>query len=103
VSARALLVELEAAGVRLSLAGDDLRFQTRRGVSITPYRECITAHKPALLVELLQRRIIEAVTVEPATFDRVEFDRLWALWTAHDAAGVTPMHDRNPHARRDIP
>jgi hypothetical protein len=89
VSAAALLAELEAAGVRLSLAGDDLHYQTRSGVSIAPYRNCITAHKPALLVELLQRRIIEAVTVEPASFDRAEYDRLWTRWKAHEAARET--------------
>ena len=85
----ALLAELEAAGVRLSLAGDDLRFQTRPGVRIGPYRAQITAHKPALLAELLKARIIEAVTVEPADFDRAEYDRLWILWKAHEAAGET--------------
>ena len=90
MSAAALLDELEAAGVRLSLAGDELRFQTRPGVRIAPYRERITASKPALLVELLQARIIAAVDVEPADFDRAEYDRLWTLWKAHEAAGETP-------------
>ena len=83
----ALLSELDAAGIRLSLAGDALRFQTRPGVRIAPYREQIAAHKPALLAELLKARIIEAVTVEPADFDRAEFDRLWTRWKAHVAAG----------------
>ena len=90
MSARALLADLEAAGVRLSLAGDELRYQTRPGVSIAPYRDRITAHKPALLVELLQRRIIETVTVAPEHFDRTELDRLWARWKAHEAAGGSP-------------
>jgi hypothetical protein len=90
VSAAALLAELEAAGVRLSLVGDALRFQTRPGVSIAPYREQIATHKPALLVELLQRRIIETVAVEPADFDRAEYDRLWTRWKAHEAAGERP-------------
>ncbi len=103
MSAAALLVELEAAGVRLSLAGDDLRFQTRPGVRIAPFREQIAAHKPALLAELLQRQIIKVVTVEPADFDRAEYDRLWTLWKAQDAARATPMHDRNPHALNDTP
>ena len=89
MSAAALLAELEAAGVRLSLAGNDLRFQTRPGVSIAPYRDRISAHKPALLVELLQRRIIEAVKIEPADFDRAEYNRFWARWRAHEAAGET--------------
>jgi hypothetical protein len=89
VSAAGLLTELEAAGVRLTLAGDGLRFQTRPGVSIAPYRERITARKPALLVELLQRRIVAAVDVAPADFDRGEYDRLWTRWKAHDAAEET--------------
>jgi hypothetical protein len=102
VSAAALLAELEAAGVRLSLAGDALRFQTRPGVAIAPYRERITANKPALLAELLKARIIAAVDVEPADFDRAEYDRLWTLWKAHDAARGTP-NDRNPHAPSETP
>jgi hypothetical protein len=60
MSARTLLAELEAAGMRLSLAGDDLRFQTRPGVSIAPYRERILANKPALLATLRQH---EAATL----------------------------------------
>jgi len=68
VSAAALLAELEAAGVRLSLAGDDLRFQTRPGVSITPHRERITPHKSALLALLRKRAPVEA-THSPAGWD----------------------------------
>ncbi len=90
MSTAALLSELKAAGVRLSLAGHDLRFQTRPGVSIGPYRESITAAKAALLVELLQAAIIAAVDVEPADFDRAEFDRLWARWQAVEAARAMP-------------
>ena len=103
MTALALLAELEAAGVRLTLVAEDLHFQTRPGVSIAPYREQIAAHKPALLAELLKARIIAAVDVGPADFDRVEYDRLWALWKAHDAVGATPVHDGNPHALCDIP
>ena len=88
MSAAALLAELEAARVQLSLAGVDLRFQTRPGVRVAPYREQIVAHKPALLVELLQRRIIEVVTVEPADFDRAEYDRLWTRWHELEARGT---------------
>lgn len=82
MSAAALLAELEATGVRLSMAGDDLHFQTRPGVSIAPYRERIAAYKPALLAELLQADIIAALDVEPADFDRLRFDRLWRRWRA---------------------
>lgn len=31
-------------------------------------------------VERLKAAIVAAATVEPARFDRAEFDRLWALW-----------------------
>jgi hypothetical protein len=60
VSARALLADLAAAGVRLSLAGDDLRFQTRLGVRIAPYRDRIATHKPALVRLLRARQPVEA-------------------------------------------
>jgi hypothetical protein len=43
VSASALLADLEAAGVRLSLAGNALRVQARPGVRVAPCRERITA------------------------------------------------------------
>lgn len=68
MSARALLVELEAAGVRLSLAEDGLRFQTRPGVSIAPYRERITISKPTILTALRKRETVTA-TVPPADWD----------------------------------
>jgi hypothetical protein len=91
LNAAALLLELDAAGVRLWPEGDDLYFQTRPGVSIAPYREHIMAHKPALLAELLKARIIEAVAVDPANFDRAAYERLWERWTVHAAvAGTTP-------------
>lgn len=92
MSAIALLEELEASGVRLSLAGDDLRFQTRPGVSVAPYRLRITAHKPALLAELLKARIIAVVTVSPDQFDRAEYDRLWERWKAHEAVRAEDEH-----------
>jgi hypothetical protein len=86
----ALLLELDATGVRLWSEGDDLYFQTRPGVSIAFYRVHIMAHKPALLAELLKTRIIETVTANPADFDRAEYERLWARWKLHAAAGATP-------------
>jgi hypothetical protein len=85
VNAAELLVELEAAGVRLSLAGNDLHFQTRPGVSIAPYADRIREHKPALRRELLQRQIVAAVTVEPERFNRPAYDALWVRWHAQDA------------------
>jgi len=68
VSAHALLAELRAAGAQLSLAGDDLRFQTRPGVSIAPYRERIAAHKPALVALLYKGQPVTATT-PPAGWD----------------------------------
>jgi hypothetical protein len=68
VSERGLLADLERAGVRLSLAGDDLRYQTRPGVSIAPYRDRITDHKPALVALLRKRAPVEA-TRPPAGWD----------------------------------
>ena len=89
MTAAELLTELEAAGVRLTLAGDDLHFRTRPGVSIAPFVDQITAQKTALRKELLQREIVAAVTVAPADFDRRHYDDLWVRWTAVDA-GETP-------------
>ena len=86
VSARALLAELEEVGVRLSLDGDGLIAEVRLGASIDPYRDRIKASKQALIVELLQRQIVAAVTVDTDQFDRAAYDRLWARWTALDAA-----------------
>jgi hypothetical protein len=85
MSAAALLMELEAAGVRLSLAGDDLRFQTRADVRIAPYRERITAHKSALLAELLKAEILAALDVEPSDFDRLAYLRLMARFSVVEA------------------
>ena len=85
MSARALLAELDAAGVRLSLAGIDLRYETRPSVSIEPYREHIVANKPVLLTELLKVEIMAALNVEPADFDRPAYLRLMARWYAAEA------------------
>ena len=71
-----LLADLDAVGVCLSLAGDDLRYRTRPGVSIAPYVVRIAAHKSALLREILQRRIVEAVDVAPEHFDAEQYDQL---------------------------
>ena len=83
--AAALLDDLDATGVRLSLAGDDLRYRTRPGVSIAPYVERIRQDKPALLKELLQRQITAAVTVEPECFNREAYEALCQHWHTLDA------------------
>ena len=85
MSAAALLADLAAASVRLSLAGDNLHYQTELGVSIAPNRDRIAAKKPALVIELLQRAIVAAVDVEPDWFDRAEFDMLWDRWSTNQA------------------
>ena len=36
--------------------------------------------------EALKARIIAAVMVDPSEFDRAEYERLTALWKAHEAA-----------------
>lgn len=74
MSAAALLTDLDAAGVRLARAGDDLHFETRPGVSIAPYREQITAHKPALLATLRQRELDAEVAL---------LEHGWAWLEAH--------------------
>jgi hypothetical protein len=78
----ALVDTLAAAGVRLSLAGNDLRYQTQPGVSIAPYREQITEHKLALVTELrLREEIVAAAAAVHARFDRERYDELWRRWS----------------------
>ena len=87
MSAAALLVELDSSGspwpatictIRPGLAS-----------ASHPIAHRFAAHKPALLAELLKARIIAALDVEPANFDRAEYDRLWTCWKVHEAAGET--------------
>jgi hypothetical protein len=85
VSASELFAELEAAGVRLTRAGDNLRFQTRFGISIAPFQDRIREGKPVLLRDLLQREIVDAVDVEREQFNRAEYEQLWARLIALDA------------------
>jgi hypothetical protein len=83
VTATALLAELQAAGIHLMRDGDDLRYQTRPGVSITSFITGIRQHKPALLAELhLREEIVAAATTAQAAFDRAAYDRLWERWHA---------------------
>jgi hypothetical protein len=63
MNAATLLAELATAGITLSRNGDRVHYLTRPGISIAPYRDRITAHKPALL-DTLRRR--EAATL-PST------------------------------------
>ncbi len=90
MSTGTLLDELTAAGVRLSLAGDDLHYQTCPGGSITPIREQIITLKPALLTLLtLQDEIVRAATVARDAFDRQHFDQRWNEWHALQAQETT--------------
>jgi len=90
MSVPALLAELEAAGVHVTFAGDNLRVRANPGVPLSPYVDQIRANKPALLRELLQRRIVAALDVEPHDFDRTAYDRLWVLWHTEDAKEESP-------------
>jgi hypothetical protein len=78
-----LLDRLHAAGIRLGCDGGTLYADVLPGVNLTPHAATITAHKPALLAALsLRERIIAAVTVEPAAFDRPAYDALWTQYRA---------------------
>ena len=83
MTARELLVDLVAAGITVTREGDNLRVRALPGVSLTPRLDCIRDHKPALLAELLQVRIVALLDVEREHFDRPEYERLLAMWNAH--------------------
>jgi hypothetical protein len=51
------------------------------GSGVDPRSESITPQG----AEALKRAIIEVVTVDPARFDRAEYDRLTARWDAYEA------------------
>jgi hypothetical protein len=85
MNASALLDELLAAGIRVGRDGDDLIADVLPAADFAPYTDRVRREKPNLLKELLQRQIIAAVTVEPEHFNRAAYDRLCALWHAHDA------------------
>jgi hypothetical protein len=86
MSAAALLAQLEAAGVRITREGDTLRVRGMSGVDPAPYREQITAHKPALLALLrLQEEIVATATVATEAFDRQHYDTLWVQWHSLNA------------------
>ncbi len=69
-----LLAELHTSGIELFRTGDQLRYRTRPGSSVEPYRDVITAHKPALLACLDLTDLATAQT----GFDRRRFDLLAA-------------------------
>jgi hypothetical protein len=61
-----LLDELQAAGIRLSLASENLHYQTGPGVSIAPHRARIRENKPAPLAEHRAREEPAAMRLDPA-------------------------------------
>ena len=81
MSAGALVDELTAAGVRLSLAGETSATRPTPGVSIAPYREPIIMNKPTLIALLrLQDEIVAAASTARDAFDRQHYDQLWVAW-----------------------
>ena len=87
MSAVTLFAELQSAGVRLSLAGGDLRYQTRPGVSIAPYRGRIASHKPALLALLRTREPVAATALQNRNRGPVEATKPPAGWDGALCAG----------------
>ena len=83
MSASALLVELENAGIRLDHDGDALFANVLPGWDITQYRDRIAASKPLLLAVLhLQDQIVAAASAAQEAFDRATYDELWRRWHA---------------------
>ncbi len=81
MSGEQLLVEMQAAGVRVGCADGELYADVLPGSDVAPYAERIKATKPQLLRALdLRERIIAAVTVDPARFDRPASTALWQQW-----------------------
>jgi hypothetical protein len=63
--------------------GHDLRYQTRPGVSIAPYRERISQNKPALITALLLRaEILKAAAKGDSDFDPEHYITLWRRYDA---------------------
>ena len=94
MNAAQLLADLDAASVRVTRDGDDLRVRGKPGVSLAPYADRIRQHKPALLAELrLREQIIAAVTVEPGTSTETP-TRSWCAGTTSSKRGKSPMTDR---------
>jgi 5-enolpyruvylshikimate-3-phosphate synthase len=85
MSARGLLAELNAAGIRVSRDGDKLKVKARPGVSIDNWIACIRDHRLGLLAEIVKAEVVAAASVEPARFDRSRFDTLMQRWHALDA------------------
>ena len=82
MSAAALVAVLDAAGIYVSRAGDNLRVRAQPGVSLAPSAEDLRQHKQALLAELrLREEIVAAASVSHARFDRARYDELWRRWS----------------------
>lgn len=77
--------QLYDLGIRLVRDGDVLSADVQPGVDIAPHLDLIREHAPVLLRAAdLREQIITAATVDPAEFDRVTYDAMWAEWNALD-------------------
>ncbi|MDP9472821.1 MAG: hypothetical protein M3Q71_19515 [Chloroflexota bacterium] len=59
-----LLADLQARGVRLYLAGDELRYKAKPGVMTPDLAAVIKPHKPALLAHLREEAVAVAWRIE---------------------------------------
>jgi hypothetical protein len=82
MSVPTLLAELDAAGIHLRRAGEDLLAEVPPGASLDPYRERIRTSKRALLAELLRGEIVAALYADPRDFDRDAYLALVERWRA---------------------
>lgn len=83
MNAEIMLDMLASNGIRLLRNGANIDADIAEGADITPHLDMIREHKGALLAALdLRARIIAAATIDPARFNRDEYNRLWACWNA---------------------
>jgi hypothetical protein len=83
MSASGLLHELEAAGVSLHLAGDQLRAEIAPGATLNPFRDAIRQYRLGVVALMrLQDEIVSAAAAAQTAFDRQYYDDLWRRWYA---------------------
>jgi hypothetical protein len=86
MTADGFLDMLAGRGILLVRDGDSIAADVSPDADLACHAQTIRAHKPALLAALaLRARIIAAVTVDPANFDRPAYDALWARWYEENA------------------
>lgn len=81
MSAVAMLERIEAAGVRLWVEGDELRYRARPGALTAERAAWLREHKPVLLAALKVRRLIPGLA-----------DELLQFW-ADDTADILALPD----------